>query len=199
MSPNCSPMLGQENDLFSKNLDIGEECLVVLRRHWIVYLDVLGIAVFLLLYSVFVIALQLWINAIPPSFLVVLLITSWLYFLQIIYIRWLNNQLDVTIVTNKRILDLEQTGFLSRKLSECTLSRVQEINAQKGGLMGNLLHYGDISIHTSADKSDFHICWVHNPIANARKIHSIVDTYRHVGQEMAEKGIEPNMRHDHLK
>ena len=194
-------MLGQKKNLFTRNFDRGEELLLVLRRHWIVYVNVAVLALVLFLGTVFAFILQAtfrdWLM--PLAFQSLLIVTTWLFLLQILYIHWINNQLDVTIISNKRILDLEQTGFLSRAISETTLSRVQEVNAQKGGLFGNLLHFGDISIHTGADQSDFHIKWVHHPLTNARRIHSIVDTFRDVGKRMAAQGSEPNLGHGNFK
>ena len=192
-------MLGQKTNGFTRNFDLGEELIIQpLRRHWIVYFDIATILAAALAYTIFMMAMQSWLRIIPSPVHWLILVSSWLYLLQVVYIRWMNNQLDVTVVTNKRILDLEQTGFLSRKISECTLSRVQEVNAQKGGILGNLLHFGDISIHTSADGSDFHIRWIHHPLTNARRIHSIVDTYRHVGKDLSSRA-EPNLGHEHLK
>lgn len=194
-------MLGQKKNLFTRNFDRGEELLIVLRRHWIVYADTASLIVLLVLTT----ALSAWLQTVlqgwvmSQSYQLLILVTYWMFFLQFIYIRWINNQLDVTIITNKRILDLEQIGFLGRAISETTLSRVQEVNARKGGLFGNLLHYGDISIHTGADKSDFHIKWVHHPLTNARRIHSIVDTFRDVGKRMATNGAEPNLGHGNFK
>ena len=192
-------MLGQKTNGFTRNFDLGEELIIQpLRRHWIVYFDIATILAAALAYTIFMMAMQSWLRIIPSPVHWLILVSSWLYLLQVVYIRWMNNQLDVTVVTNKRILDLEQTGFLSRKISECTLSRVQEVNAQKGGILGNLLHFGDISIHTSADKSDFNIRWIHHPLTNARRIHSMVDTYRHVGKDLSSRA-EPNLGHEHLK
>lgn len=194
-------MLGQKQNLFTRNFDRGEELLLVLRRHWVVYLNVAGLAGLLVAGTAVLMVLQAifddWLMPLPFQWLIQ--VTAWMFLLQVLYIHWINNQLDVTIITNKRILDLEQTGFLSRAISETTLSRVQEVNAHKGGLFGNLLHYGDISIHTGADKSDFHVKWVHHPLTNARRIHSIVDTFRDVGKRMAANGAEPNLGHGNFK
>lgn len=165
------------------------------------YVNVIGLVLLLLVGTIVSLTLQALLQdwLMPKSYQWLFLIITWLFALQIIYVHWINNQLDVTVITNKRILDLEQTGFLSRAISETTLSRVQEVNAQKGGLLGNLLHFGDISIHTGADRSDFHIRWVHHPLTNARRIHSIVDTFRDVGKRMAANGSEPNLGHGNMK
>jgi len=39
-------------------------------------------------------------------------------------------ELDLYIITNKRIIGLEEVAFLDRHISECALEKVQEVNAK---------------------------------------------------------------------
>jgi hypothetical protein len=39
-------------------------------------------------------------------------------------------ELDLFIITNKRIISLEQISFLDRHFSECFFEKVQEVNAK---------------------------------------------------------------------
>jgi hypothetical protein len=47
-----------------------------------------------------------------------------------LYIEWLNNELDMYVVTNKRIIGIDQVSFLNRTISECSLADVQEVNSK---------------------------------------------------------------------
>lgn len=46
-----------------------------------------------------------------------------------IFVNWVNDELDILILTNKRIIALEQIKFLDRKLSQASIDQVQEVNA----------------------------------------------------------------------
>lgn len=49
--------------------------------------------------------------------------------LQYIFVHWVNNELDLLIVTNRRIIAYDQIKFLDRKMSQTTIDLVQEVNA----------------------------------------------------------------------
>jgi hypothetical protein len=64
------------------------------------------------------------------EFLNILLIFYISIFLLYIYILWMSYELDLFIITNKRIIFLEQVSFLDRHFSECFFEKVQEVNAK---------------------------------------------------------------------
>jgi hypothetical protein len=55
--------------------------------------------------------------------------------LQYIFVHWVNNELDLLIVTNRRIISYDQVKFLDRKMSQTTIDLVQEVNASTSGLL----------------------------------------------------------------
>lgn len=66
---------------------------------------------------------------IPTIFTVLTMIGLMMVGLQYIFINWVNDELDILILTNKRIIALEQIKFLDRKLSQASIDQVQEVNA----------------------------------------------------------------------
>jgi len=48
-------------------------------------------------------------------------IILWLILSIILYIEWLNHELDMYVVTNNRVIGLEQIAFLNRAVTECNL------------------------------------------------------------------------------
>jgi len=55
--------------------------------------------------------------------------------IQYIFVQWLNNELDILIVTNKRIIEYDQIKFLNRKISQASIDQVQEVRASTSGIM----------------------------------------------------------------
>lgn len=66
---------------------------------------------------------------IPTIFTVLTMLGLMMVGLQYIFINWVNDELDILILTNKRIIALEQIKFLDRKLSQASIDQVQEVNA----------------------------------------------------------------------
>ena len=152
-----------------------EELKLVLKRHWIVYLD-LGFSVFfLLLSSGILLAYHSTIfGFIPDSVFYPFLIIYVSTYLLFLYITWANNELDMFVITDQRIRGIEQVSFLDRTISECSLDDVKEVNAQTKGLLENLLNFGTISMHTASENSNFVMHFAPSPIDNASIIRNVI-------------------------
>lgn len=88
------------------------------------------------------------------------------YFLVI----WLDYYFDITIVTNERIIDINQVGLFNRSVSELYLTQVQDVSGAQKGLLQNMFHYGDVTIQTAGGKNNFVINHVSDSYNVARKI-----------------------------
>jgi uncharacterized membrane protein YdbT with pleckstrin-like domain len=71
------------------------------------------------------------------------------------FILWLDYYLDVWIVTNERIINIEQHGFFSRKVSELKLTKIQDVTSEIIGVIPSLLNYGNIYVQTAGEKERF--------------------------------------------
>lgn len=152
--------------------------LMVVRKHWIVLLElVFGSVVFL---GICVAILFLWKFGNVPT-LLTWLTALWagMFGIQYIYVQWLNNELDILILTNKRIIEYDQVKFLSRKISQASIDQVQEVRWSTSGLIGNILRFGEIVIKTAGDASDFQLTTIPYALETSRFLHTEIDKYRH--------------------
>lgn len=156
-----------------KNLKEDEVILMVVKRHWIVFV-MLGIYFFSGLVITFIIwwlfGFWFWWNMIN--------IVIWLFFSLFLFIEWLNHELDMYIVTNNRIIWIEQIAFLNRWVTETNLGQVQEVNSKNTWLLSNLLNYWTLSIQTAWSKTTLQMAYCSDTIQTQRKILNIVDNYR---------------------
>lgn len=164
------------------SLETNEELYLVVRKHWIILVETTTFLciLFLLCLGIYYIV---DFAGIPFIFNILTMIGVVMLSLQYIFVHWVNNELDLLIITSRRIISLDQIGFLDRKMSQTTIDLVQEVNSSTSGLIGNLLHYGNIMIKTasdsSGDASDFNMDHISDPIETSRLIHSFIDEYRH--------------------
>ncbi len=77
----------------------------------------------------------------PSTLLTLLLLTFIMFFTLFIYVYWVDNELDFYIITNERIIAIEQLSFLNRTVRECSLEQVQEVNGFARGLLENILNF----------------------------------------------------------
>jgi uncharacterized membrane protein YdbT with pleckstrin-like domain len=137
-----------------------EKIILMLRRHWVIIsLKITAVIIFaaipFIIYP-FVIKLVPWFSINPRKNLLYLIaliyyMFLWLYF----FLSWLDYYLDVWIVTNKRIVDIEQKGLFSREVSEFSVYRVQDVTVEVRGIFPTLFHYGDVHIQTAGEARQF--------------------------------------------
>lgn len=75
----------------------------------------------------------------------------WVFF----FFSFIDYYLDVWIITNQRIIDIEQRGFFSRVISEQKLFRVQDVTSETHGVFSTMLNFGYVYIQTAGAKSRF--------------------------------------------
>jgi len=73
--------------------------------------------------------------------------------------------LDAWLITNRRVVDIEQYGFFSREVSSVFLKSVEDATTSINGVFPTLLNYGDIEIQSAAAMNRFSIRGVPNPRA----------------------------------
>jgi hypothetical protein len=67
------------------------------------------------------------------------------------------------LVTNERIVFMEQHGFFKRELVECSLSGVQQVSHSVHGVLATVAGFGDLAISTSGSLKPITIPHIPNP------------------------------------
>ena len=74
----------------------------------------------------------------------------WLLFLWFgMFSVWTNYYLDILIITDRRLILINQKGFFRRNVGSFRLERMQDINVEINGLIATLLDYGTIHVETA--------------------------------------------------
>ncbi|OGH78624.1 MAG: hypothetical protein A2469_02605 [Candidatus Magasanikbacteria bacterium RIFOXYC2_FULL_40_16] len=76
-----------------------------------------------------------------------------IYYLSVLllgYGNFIDFYLDVWIVTNDRIVDIEQFGLFSRTISELDLFRIQDVTTDTHGFFATIFKYGNVTVKTAS-------------------------------------------------
>ncbi len=92
------------------------------------------------------------------NFLLALYIMVLLVFL---FLMWMDYYLDMWIITNERIIDVEQRGLFNRHIAEIPLQHVQDVTIEVRGIIETFLKFGTIRIQTAGER-EFRIEFVPN-------------------------------------
>lgn len=76
--------------------------------------------------------------------------------------QFVDYYLDITIVTNDRIIDIEQKGIFGRQISELDLARIQDVNSEVKGIIASIFNYGLVEVQTAGDEANFEMHDVHD-------------------------------------
>ena len=132
----------------------GETILVTMRRHWVVFLGpTLIFLILLLVPPVALLIARIYLPVFSSSaaepvadMLLALYLAGLLAYLLV---RWLGYYLDVWIVTNERIMDVEQKTLFHREISEISLDRIQNVTIEVPGFLATMMGFGNIRIQTA--------------------------------------------------
>ncbi|HVM90940.1 MAG TPA: PH domain-containing protein [Verrucomicrobiae bacterium] len=120
----------------------------------------------------------------------------WLFLFQ----SFLDYLLDIWIVTNKRILNIEQTGLFSRTVSELRLYRIQDVTSHVNGFIATVFDYGNVEIQTAGEKEHFVFENIPHPTRISKTILDLseLDRKQHLDEAVEEFGM-PDTSHTDQK
>jgi len=145
----------------------GERVVYEIRRHWYVLIVERFFLVLLFMIpwaAFFGLDVLKFDFAGSEGYLFFFISAAWMFFIWIAFmIIWTNYYLDVWIITNRRILDIEQHGLFSRDVSEFRLDRIQDVTIEVKGILPTLLRFGDIHVQTAGEAREFVIKSIPHP------------------------------------
>lgn len=168
-----------------------EQIVYLLRRHPITFLPHVFLFVILTAIPIVMyIFLSTYFPALfnDPIYFPLLVLSGSIYMLSILlffYTEFIIFYLDIWIVTNDRIVDIEQHGLFSRSTSELDLFRIQDVTSDTHGLIATIFKYGTVTVKTASN--NVHI--IFRDVKNPDKIredlihYSDIDRKFHLGTE----------------
>lgn len=159
-----------------------ENVLVILRRHWIVWFRYIAQLVFFNLVPL-AIALVLYFFAdwspTPegPLYVGLILLLSvyylgaWLMYFHV----FIDYRLDSWILTDQRIVNVEQQGMFDRVISELSITKVQDVTSEVHGHMQTFLDYGNVYVQTAGEQQRFVFLNVPHPEEVSRLVVKVND------------------------
>ncbi len=93
---------------------------------------------------------------------------------------------DIIIVTDRRIVDIDQEQLFFRSISELNLNDVEDVNSSVSGFFPTLFGYGTVTVQTAGAKSNF----VAQNFRHPREIASIITDL----SDQAKRSVPANKR-----
>ncbi len=99
----------------------------------------------------------------------------WLAMLWILFfIEWTDYRFDVWIVTNQRIIDIDQAGLFSRDIATVRMDDIEDITVEMYGVFSTMFKFGTLMVQTAGSKNEFFIKNAQNPEQAKADIYSLI-------------------------
>lgn len=136
-----------------------ETVIMVIRRHWIVFvLPGLTFAFMLIAPAILLAAAPSYLPGAANAAVGPLVKFFYAIYLMAVLlgmlIFWVKYYLDAWILTDQRIITIDQHGLFDRQISEIAMERIQDVTIEIPSLLATFLGYGSIRVET-ASESEF--------------------------------------------
>ncbi len=152
-------------------LQPGEIILATFRKHWLLFIiEMLGLIV--LFFVPFL------LSALPKFPVIsdpvaIFLGTLWMLLIFMKgFVSWTNYYLDVWVVTNMRLVDIEQRSLFNRKSSTLELDHIEDITVHIEGFFESIIGYGTLSVQTAGHIQEFLINDISDPEESKQVIYN---------------------------
>lgn len=132
------------NKILTIELKDGEKIKEIIRESiWVIAPRIILVVMFFVILFFFFFTFI----AIGPIGIIVFISLFFAGILMILgkFFHWYRN---VFIITTERIIDLEQSGFLNKSISEISLHKIENIHYRIRGIFQNIFRCGDIFIQS---------------------------------------------------
>jgi len=95
--------------------------------------------------------------SIHPS-LAALFFSIWMLAIwMMLFTVWTNYYLDIWIVTDKRIINIDQIHLFKREVSTLRIERVQDIKIETDGFFATMFGFGNLQVQTAGPEASFYL------------------------------------------
>jgi len=146
-----------------------EDKLYILRRHPVTFVPTIFLFICLALVpiGVYFLILNIFPNLITgPVARPLLILFASTYCLSILlffYSYFIEFYLDVTIITNDRMIDIEQSSLFGRTVAEVDLYQIQDATSEVKGIFRSIFNYGNVTAQTAGSMPKFTLHDVSHP------------------------------------
>ena len=143
-----------EKNLSALTLGPSEHMVLKFRKHWFVLLQrSLGTAVSVIFVPLILATIAysgLDLSTLLPPSLTTFLTLWWLLVVWLaLAIIWTNYYLDLWLVTDKRLISVDQTGLFYREVTTLPFANVQDVTIEQRGILQTLLNFGTLTVQTA--------------------------------------------------
>lgn len=110
--------------------------------------------------------------------------SMWVVVLWVLFfVEWTDYRFDMWVITNQRIVDIDQAGLFARDIATVRLKDIEDITVEMYGIFSTMLKFGTLMIQTAGSKNEFYLKNARNPEEAKRQIYSLIHALENKEQD----------------
>jgi len=155
--------------------DKDEKVIFFQRKHWFLFFVIFIILFFMLIVPFVFIAISArtypqFFSGSVINFLVIFSSAYLLFLCAAFLLSFINLYFDIVILTNKRIVDINQKGLFNRQIDELDLLHIEDVSSHVSGFFGTTLDFGEVEVQTAGTARNFLLNGMPHPRQLCRQI-----------------------------
>ncbi len=115
---------------------------------------------------------------INPRLQMVFILLWYLVIMFVTFESFIDWYFNVYIITDKRLIDVDFKGLWNKRISETSLGQIEDATYQTNRFWQILFDYGDISVQTAAEKTEFEFNAIPKPGLVHDKFTDLVEEFK---------------------
>lgn len=153
-----------------------EEILLLLRRHPITNVPWILITILMIL-APFTLRIFPILSFLPTNFFAVAILGWYLIVFAFALENFLIWFFNVSIITNKRIVDIDFYNLLYKEVADAEIEKIEDVTYRVGGAVRTIFDYGDIMVQTASEVPNFDFLAVPKPDEAVKVLQKLRDYY----------------------
>ncbi len=87
------------------------------------------------------------------------LLAIWIY----CFLIWVDYYFDIWVITDERIINIEQRGLFLRRVSSAEYEKIQDVTVEVKGFLQTVINFGDVRIQTAGETENIVFRRISNP------------------------------------
>lgn len=143
-----------------------EKVEIVIHRHWAAIVNLFAFVLLMAVLPIFLFFIMQNYLLISVGAMNLFIVGSSIYYMFVVnmlFIGWLDYYLDSAVITNERIIDIDQNGLFNRTVSELHFSKIQDATGTQKGVIQSMLDFGDVQVQSAGTQKEFILDKVPHP------------------------------------
>lgn len=148
-----------------------ERVIKIIHQAWLTFLLQIFLAILLIVLPFFLMFPLFQLGSWGIAVFLILILIALIYSLRVLFIAYCNT----FVLTNKRLIDIEQKGIFSRTISEIPFRKIDEVLLKRKGIFQTVFGYGTLTVRVKNSPLQLELRHIKQPQETFQLINGLME------------------------